>query len=130
MTWLRSARMSPKNKFRAKRIEHVGRSFASKLEAAVFDILRLREMAGEIEILQCQAQVLLTDAEIRCIPDFKCKHRASGEIFYVEAKGFESERWPIIKKLWKVYGPAPLTVYKGTYKNPQINETILPKGAS
>ena len=74
------------NKYSAKRVSHAGYSFASKLEAAVFDILKLRECAGEIKDIQCQAHVKLTKAKIVYIPDFKFTDVKSGEEYYAEAK--------------------------------------------
>lgn len=106
-----------------------GRSFGSKLEAAVYEYLKAREQAGEIKILQCQDHVYLTEARVLYIPDFKCFDVSKGAEFFAEAKGFANDRWPTIKKLWKHYGPGPLEIYKGSYKNPILDEIIIPKGA-
>lgn len=103
-----------------------GLVFASKLEGAVYDHLWLREKAGEIKIIQCQKHVKLTRAEIVCIPDFYVLDILSGEPFFVEAKGCESERWLIVRKLWRKYGPGKLEIFKGTYKKIYLAETIIP----
>lgn len=112
-----------RNKFGAKRVVYDNKNFASKLEAAVYHILKQNE---NIEILQCQARVKLTKAEIVYIPDFKCQDKRTGEVFYIEAKGTIGERYAIIRKLWKFYGPCRLIEYRGTHKRPFIYETIVP----
>lgn len=115
-----------KAKYGAKKQELDGHSFASKLEASVYQMLKLRERAGEIKILQVQDHVYLTRARIQYIPDFRCLDLATGEEFFVEAKGFEAPTWPLKKKLWKHYGPKKLEVWKGTYLRPVLDEVIIP----
>lgn len=109
--------------------ERHGLSFSSKLEAAVYDYLKAREQAGEIKVLQTQDHIYLTNAEILYIADFKCFDVSKNAEFWVEAKGYANERWPMKKKLYKFYGPGPLEIYKGSYKNPILDEIIIPKGA-
>ena len=115
------------NKFGAKRVQYDNFTFASKLEASVYQLLKLDP---NIEIVQCQARVKLTKAEIVYIPDFKCLDKTTNETFYVEAKGIEGERYIIIRKLWKFYGECPLIVYKGSHLNPRLYETITPETSS
>ena len=110
-----------------KQTQYSGYSFASKLEAAVYQILKLREKAGELVVLQTQAHVYLSEARIGYVPDFMCKNLKTGEVFYVEAKGFANDRWPILKKLWAAYGPGTLEIWMGNYTHPQLAETIVPK---
>lgn len=113
------------NKFGAKTTERDGRTFASGLEGAVYDILKLRMKAGEIQSIQCQDHVYLSKARILYIPDFKCVSD-TGEVFWTEAKGFEGPRWGVIEKLWKHYGPGRLEVFKGSKSNPQLVKEIKP----
>lgn len=120
MTWARRS----KNKLGNIKVELGGYSFASKLEASVFTILKAREQAGEIEVLQVQDHVYLTDARIGYIPDFKCLDKKTGKIFWVEAKGFPNDKWPMKKKLWKFYGPGRLEIFTGTYDRPKLSEVI------
>ena len=87
-----------------------GHSFASKLEAAVYQLLMFRERAGEIKIVQLQSRVYLTDSRILYIPDFQCLNLKAENVFFVEAKGFETPDWKIKKRLWEHYGPAPLEI--------------------
>lgn len=114
------------NKFGNKRVSHAGYSFASKLEAEVFDLLKLREKAGEIRDVKCQVQVYLTDAKIVYKPDFKFFNIGKDRDEWGEAKGLETPEWRIKRKLWLHYGPGPLLVYKrnGTIF---LAEEIIPK---
>lgn len=100
----------------------------SKLEAAVYEILRWRELGGEITELKREQRIFLTDAQISWKPDFCYIEKATGQLEYAEAKGMEDARFRVIKKLYRVYGPAPLHIWMGDYRRPQIVETIIPKG--
>jgi hypothetical protein len=103
-----------------------GFSHRSKLEFAVCQIIKLREMAGEIEHLQHEDHTYLTKARIGYIPDFKCRDTKTNEIFWIEAKGYANELWPTKKKLWKHYGHGRLEVWRGTHQRPFLDETIIP----
>lgn len=105
----------------------LGHSHRSKLEGAVCQILQLRVKAKEIEILQVEDHIYLTDARIGYVPDFKCRYVETGEVFWVEAKGYANDRWPTIKKLYKFYGPGCLEIWTGNHRNPVLSETIIPK---
>lgn len=115
------------NKYKNIRVKHAGYSFQSKLEAAVYSILKLREKAQEIEIIQLQAKILLPPADIEYRPDFKIRDLKTDKIIYVEAKGFESPEWRLKLKLYKVVGPAPLELWKGSHNKPILTEIIIPK---
>lgn len=115
------------HKYGAKKItHHSGRSFASKLESALYDYLLFLEKAGEIAGLACQPHVFLTDARIEMIPDFAATK--DGAIIYFEAKGFETDTWRLKRRLWKVYGPGRLQVFKGTASKLTMVEEIIPSG--
>ena len=114
------------HKYGAEKVSQDGYSFSSKLEASVYGLLKLQMLAKEIQSIQVQSHVYLSDARILYVPDFKCV-ASDGTVFYAEAKGFEAPRWPTIKKLWKFYGPAPLQIWKGTHLRPVLVETITPK---
>jgi len=106
-------------KYRSKRVKHEGFSFASQLEAAVYQHLKIREKCGEIKDIQNQDHVYLTNARICYIPDFKffdCTSNefAWGRSFYFQ--GFETDVWKIKKRLWQHYGPGRLEIYKGSAK--------------
>lgn len=116
------------HKYNAQRVEHfAGYSFASKLEASVFGLLMLMEKAGELSQIKVQPHVFLTNARIQMIPDFQVFDEKLKETVFYEAKGFETDIWRIKKKLWKVYGPGRLRIFKGTFRSPKCTEEIIPK---
>jgi hypothetical protein len=121
--------MIVRHKYRAKRVNYDGQNFASKLEAAVYQILKLRERAGEIEILATQETVYLTAARIAYKPDFTVMDKFSGQTVHVEAKGLSTPVWAIKKRLWAWYGPGALEIWKGKYSRPYLDEIVIPKGA-
>jgi hypothetical protein len=111
------------------KVEVHGHWFDSKLEAALFQQLKLQEKAGEISELQHQpGTVFLSLARIQYRPDFRFKDNASGEIQYAESKGFPNDKWPLKKKLWEYYGPGKLYIYQGSATNLKLTETIEPRG--
>lgn len=116
-----------KPKYKNTRVKHLGYSFASQFECAVFNFLLLREKAGELKDIQCQDHVYLTKADICYIPDFKFLDLKTNEFVWAEAKGFETDVWKIKKRLWAHYGPGRLEIYKGNAKKIKLWETITPK---
>lgn len=103
-----------------------GYSFGSKLEASVYQMLKLRIAAKEIQSIQVQDHIYLTDARIGYVADFKCT-LPDGSFLWVEAKGYANDRWPMKKKLYKFYGPGPLEIWGGVWQRPVLMETIIPK---
>lgn len=125
MTWGWGKRPRIKN---YQRVEgHEGRSFASKLEAAVYDHLRLLEVCGDISDITQQPTIYLTEARIGMRPDFSAYDKRLEQWIYVEAKGFAGDVWLLKKKLYGVYGDRPLHIYTGTHKAPRLSEVITPK---
>lgn len=110
----------------SQRLQLDGRSFASKLEAATWQILRMEEKAGMIRDLRTQDNVLLTEARIRIIPDFAFFDVQLGCPAWAEAKGFRTEVWMLKKRLWKFYGPGPMRIYEGRHTNPKLTEVLVP----
>ena len=98
--------------------------FASKLEAEVYNILMFKQNTGLISNLRCQHSVELTRAKIGCKIDFSFEQ--NGILCFAEAKGMETDRWRIIKKLWRFYGPGDLYMYTGHYRDPKLSEIIKP----
>lgn len=109
-----------KHKYRATRVGN----FASKLEAAVYQMLRILEASGEIENIRTQVQVHLSDAKILYKPDFQVTNLKTGKEEWHEAKGIETDSWRIKRRLWMAYGPGDLVIWKGSYASPKIFETI------
>jgi hypothetical protein len=119
--WNRSPR-----KYGNKKVEHAGRSFDSQAEKALFDQFALEEKAGEISELHHQpGTVFLSKARIQYRPDFR--FRRGGELRHAEFKGYQDQKWPLKKKLWRFYGPTPLEIYMGSARSIRLVETILPK---
>lgn len=108
------------NKYGNIETELHGISFMSQGEANCYAYLKLLEQAGEIRDIETQVTVRLTRAEIRYIMDFRFFDIQKNKVFYADFKGFETERWAILKKLWPYYGPAPLIIYK-SFRNREIS---------
>jgi hypothetical protein len=104
----------------------LGHSHRSMLEGSVCQILQLRERAGELKLIQVEDHVLIS-GWYRYVPDFKCQDTTTGEFFWVEAKGFANDRWPSTRRGWIHAGPGKLEVWKGTHRNPKLDEVIIPK---
>ena len=116
-------------KYGGKKIKRAGMRFDSKLETALWDQLKLREIAGEIsELKHHPGTVFLSEARIQYRPDFMFREKYKDWYSYAEAKGFANDKWPIKKKLWKHYGPGILYIYGGSYNRLVLTETIIPKG--
>jgi len=122
--------MSAWHKYSAERSTRAGRSFASKLEAALFDLLVLREKAGEIREISQQAQIVLSQAKIIYKPDFMFVDCKTGRTVFAEAKGYETPEWRIKRRLWLAYGPSPLEVWKGSHRRLTLSETLMPQERS
>lgn len=111
-------------KYSNKKISHSGYSFASKLEAALFDHLKLREQAGFIADLKVQDTVYLTEARIMYKPDFRFFNLESERNEWAESKGFETSDWRIKRRLWECYGPGKLWIYAGTATKLVLKEVL------
>lgn len=105
-----------------------GSVFPSRLECRTYMALQLLEKAGEIKILKKQDNIYLTAAKVLYIPDFLVMDLRKNEKVWVEAKGFETDTWRIKRRLWKVYGPGTLWVYrKDRVWGASLAEVIVPK---
>lgn len=112
------------NKYKAVRsLSSDGKSFASKLECAVYDVLRLRCVAREIMDIRCQQVVRLTP-DINWKIDFSFTDLKTGELAYAEAKGIEDNLYRMKLKLYRKYMTTKLEIWKGSYKKPFLYETI------
>jgi hypothetical protein len=101
----------------AAKVKIDGRNFGSKFEAAIYQMLKLREKAGEIRDIETQVSVRLTKAPLHYIADFKFFDLVLNEPVWAEAKGFETPVWRIKLCLWKHgYGPGRLEIYRGTHQ--------------
>lgn len=100
--------------------------FQSKAEKSLYQLLWLRQRAGEIRNLKCQVQVYLTEAKILYKPDFYFEQNDHGEWKerWSEMKGFETAVWKIKRRLWMFYGPGPLDIWKLNRSGIFFSETI------
>lgn len=115
-------------KFGNKKITIDGHKFDSQFEAAVYLWLVKRAERGEISDLKPHpGSVLLSRARIALRPDFSFIEE--GTFYYGEAKGAETAVYRIKRRLWKVYGTAPLRVWIGRPTSIILKETIVPEAA-
>jgi hypothetical protein len=125
----RVAKKQKRQKFGAVRVKTPGQTFDSKLEHAVFQILKLRERAGEIKNIRSQVTLRLTLAKIGYRADFTFEDCKTGDTVACEAKGdYPNAIWDLKKRLYKFYGKFKLEIWKGLHTNPQLVEVITPVG--
>lgn len=114
-----------KNKFNAVKTSG---GFSSKLEAAVYNLLKLREKSGEISEIKQQQTVVLQDGprntRITWRVDFSFYDLKTGQTTYAEAKGVETQEYKLKLKLWRKLKPANLEIWKGNYTRPILVELI------
>lgn len=103
-----------------------GRSFSSQLERTTYLWLKAKEQNGELTIEACQDSVHLSAARILYRPDFRVRDSLTGEVYWVEAKGFETTDWRIKRRLWISYGPGRLEIVKGSGTRISVYETLTP----
>lgn len=120
-------RHSWNNKYGNVKVEHAGRSFASKGESRLYDELVSMERAGVIKDIKQQDSVYLTDARILYKPDYRYLNTTTNALEWAEYKGFETPEWRIKRRLWRYYGPGPLHVYiAGRGGAVELKESIVP----
>ncbi|TXH43498.1 MAG: DUF1064 domain-containing protein, partial [Desulfurellales bacterium] len=115
------------SKYKNNRVKTPGQSFDSQLEAAIHQMLLLRERAGEIKNIRSQVTLRLTLAKIGYRVDFVATDCKTGLDFGIEAKGFPTEVWNIKKRLYRFYGPFRLEIWTGSHNNPKLTEIIVPE---
>ncbi len=120
------------NKFGAKRTRLAGeeKSFPSKLEAKVYAYCKMREQLGQIEGLVRYASVSLSAAGIKYKPDARAIYSDTKQEFWIEAKGAVTERFRMIIKLWKAFGPGPLEIWKENRRGIYLADTVIPKNGT
>lgn len=111
------------NKFGAISTKIDGHHFPSQLEAGVYLLHKAMVQSGEINTLRCQVPVTLLPG-INWRLDFAYWDVKLGRVVYAEAKGVETERYQILKRIWRVKGPSLLRIYKGSGMRPKLVETL------
>lgn len=119
--WLAQSK-SKRNKFGAVATD----SFPSKLEKAVFDILSMMQLAGEIRDLKRYPSVALTK-RIRWKVDGNYVECKTGQLIFWEAKGMMTAECGLKLRLWREIGPGPLHWWTGHHSDPRLTEIILPE---
>lgn len=100
----------------------------SKLEEAVYVLLKDRERKGEISEIQRQQIVELQggsrETRISWRADFSFTRNDTGELWYCEAKGYHDEPvWRLKLKMLR-YQKIKTEIWAGTYRRPFLMETI------
>lgn len=110
------------NKYNAKRVN----GFGSRLENAVYELLKLREKNGEISEIKCQQKVVLQDgpSDVRIAWNVDFSFIKGGRLWYAEAKGVECGEYKLKLKLFRFKKIAPLEIWKGTWQRPYLAEVI------
>lgn len=100
------------------------RSFDSQGEADRAACLRILQRAGEISNLQFQVTFHLTDAAVPYRADFV--YIEYGRMVAEDFKGVETERFRLICRLWRHYGPCLLRVTKRWRRGFRVVKEIPP----
>lgn len=112
--------ISPASKYRAKKVEIDGITFASKKEAGVYMDLKTQKAAGEIldfklqvpyELVPKQTEIItslvngklktkekIVEHPVKYVADFVVYH-TDGEVAVIDVKGFPDQKFPIKRKL-------------------------------
>lgn len=113
-----------------------GFSHRSKLEAAVCQVIHLREKAGEIAHVAHEVHVRICGPEghecdhkrkIESVVDFEVRDVKTGGRVFIESKGFASPVWPIKLRLWRHYRTERLEIWGGSWQRPRLQEVIEAK---
>jgi len=119
--------MVKRNKYGAVKTVINGIKFDSKAEAEYYlYLLEKIDSGADLELVELQPKVYLTDAKILMKPDFLIKE--NGVISYHEVKGFETAVYKIKRRLWKKYGPADLKVIKRERSGFVCKEIVYGRG--
>ena len=114
-------------RWRAVKCEFNGIRFDSQGERDCYQYLNLLQGEGKIRDLQVHSTTILLPG-ITHKTDFKFYDVTLRCMGWAEFKGIETDRWRIIKKLWALFGPGPLKIYKQHRNSKTIIQTeeILP----
>lgn len=114
-----------------KKVELDGRTFDSKAESSFYLYLKELEKDGWISNIRHQITVELVppSKEFRAITyraDFCVYDEKEKADVYSEVKGWETPEWKMKLKLWALFGPAKLKVYKVGWKGIDIQREVTP----
>lgn len=97
-----------RSKYGNKRTSIGSRTYDSGAEARRGAMLQLMEKSGNISDLQFQVTFKLSEAEVTYRADYT--YMENGRLVAEDMKGVRTERFRLIVKLWRVYGPCLLRV--------------------
>lgn len=113
-----------KKKYKNVIVESQGHKFASKVEAAYFAELQLRERAGILKIKELQPAIKMTRAQIKYVADFAIEE--NGREVWIDVKGFSNAVFNLKKRLYKKYGQHTLRIIKKVRFGFEIAEEVTP----
>lgn len=94
--------------------------------------LKARLQNGEIENIRCEERVTILDApgrdKVQYYVDFVVFDKLAGHDIGIEVKGFETDVWMLKLKLFRIFGPFPLHIYKLRRQQLALQEEVIPKG--
>ena len=102
------------NKYHARKALFQGRLYDSTAERDYAHELDILMRAGEIFDLDTQPRIEL-EPGVFYKPDFSFTEH--GRRVYVDVKGVETERFSLICRIWRNWGPGPLRIVKRSARN-------------
>lgn len=97
-----------------------GRSFGSRLEAAIAEMLCMQVRTGTIARLKFQTTVTLEPSKIRWKADFAYIETSTGIEWVHEAKGFQDRRWKLVHDQLRLHRPLNVRISYGVVKNGRL----------
>lgn len=112
-----------------------GHLHRSGLEYSVCDIVKLRELAGELKHVRhespirvcCRNEACLVRERVIYIADFETIDLRTGETLFIEAKGKRLPEFSIKLRLYRHTCVFPLEIWEGDWRCPKLIETVIPK---
>lgn len=103
-----------------------GRSFDSKFESELYGQLLWLQKAGLINNIRCQVSIQITP-HVKWKADFVAFDIKTQKDVAHEAKGFEGDRWLVIRQLLKDLAPMDVCIYKKKGNTIVMTEEIKAK---
>lgn len=133
LSGLDSAVPKKRSKYNAQSTLVDGLHFPSKLEAAVWCMLKQLQKVDDIRNVTRYPSVKLPGGvtwkiDFAYVGFFAKTNRGMWLPCYAEAKGVETADYKVKLKLFEEFGDRPLHIWKGTHKKPYLWKTVIPKG--
>lgn len=118
---------------RVKKVEFDGYRFDSAAERRHYEDIKLREKAGECELLGTQVRVKVCckgtcnhNMKIEYIADFLIFDKKINQEVYEELKGFETQIYRLKRRLYMHTGQKILRVFRPTKSGSVLVEEFIP----